>query len=153
MTLKGRMSNEKMSVCGDTHVSLWHEAASREDVERLWREVAELMHRGTDNICLLLVVEKKSTTLSPALARDTAVAMVRDLAERIGAIAVVTEGEGIRPVTVRALFTGLSLILRPGFPWKMFAELDTATEWLTTGHARCSAPQLRETVAALRRSQ
>lgn len=147
------MSNEKMIVCADTHVSLWHEPATKEDVERLWREAAGLLDQGTDNICLLLIVEKKSRQLSPSQAREVAVAMVRDLSDRLGAVAIVIEGDGIRRVGVRAVFTGLGLIMRPGFPWKMFVEVDAATEWLTSGYARSSALQLRRTVAALRRSQ
>jgi hypothetical protein len=147
------MSNENMVVCADTHVSLWHEPATKEDVERLWREAAGLMDQGTSNICLLLIVEKKSRQLSPSQAREVAVAMVRDLSDRLGAVAIVIEGDGIRRVGVRAVFTGLGLIMRPGFPWKMFVEVDAATEWLASGYARSSALQLRRTVAALRRSQ
>jgi hypothetical protein len=147
------MGNEKMGICADTHVSMWHGPASKEDVERLWREAAGLLDQGTGNIFLLLIVEKKSAGLSPAPVRDLAMAMVRDLADRLGGVAIVVEGEGIRRVAVRAVFTGLGLILRPGFPWKMFVDVDAATEWLTSGHTLSSAPQLRQTVAALRRSQ
>jgi hypothetical protein len=147
------MGNEKRVVCADTHISLWHEPATKEDVDRLWREAAGLMDQGTSTICLLLIVEKKSRQLSPSQAREAAVAMVRDLSDRLGAVAIVIEGDGIRRVGVRAVFTGLGLIMRPGFPWKMFGEVDAATEWLTAGYARCAAPELRRAVAALRRSQ
>ena len=142
------MANDKMSVCGDTHLSVWHQAASTEDVERLWREADALIEQATGNICLLLIVQK-GTKLSPAPARSTAVAMVREQGERIAAIAVVIEGDGIRPVSLRAMFTSLGLILRPGFPWQMFATVDTATEWLASSHSGCSAAQLRLAVDAL----
>lgn len=114
---------------GNVHVSVWTSATDLEDIQRLEREIVGLAARQTGAVGLLLVVTGDAPPAGPA-AREAAVSMIRRLGDRIGAVAVVIESEGFHQAALRAVFTGLSLVLRPGFPWKTFGDVDTAIRYL-----------------------
>jgi len=114
---------------GALHISVWQHAADGPDVQSLHAEVARLAGEVGNPVGALLVVEPGVPLSTPA-ARDAAMVMVKDLGERLAAIGLVIEGSGFGAAAVRGMFTGIGLVARPGFPWKMFAEADTATAWM-----------------------
>lgn len=113
---------------GDLHLSVWHRAADGADVQRL-RDELRTLARSRPRISLMLVIPS-GVGLSSDPARREAIEMLRELKPALTAIALVIRGSGFAAAAIRAMFTGLGLVLRIGVPWKMFAEVDDAMPWL-----------------------
>jgi hypothetical protein len=64
-------------------------------------------------------------------ARNAYVHLMRNYAGRLNAAAVVIEGKGLTAAVVRSVVTGITLIARPPFPVRSFAEPDAAADWLS----------------------
>lgn len=125
-------SGNASTIVARTHVSVWWEAASVDDVAGLAAELRGLAVRAHEQFAVLLVVEP-TAELSPQEARRAALAMLRELGLRIDAIAIVIEGDGFRAAGVRAMFSTMSLVVRMPFQWSLFRRADEAAAWL---HAR-----------------
>ncbi|MFO0631668.1 MAG: hypothetical protein U0168_02320 [Nannocystaceae bacterium] len=114
---------------GDLHLSVWHRAADGDDVVRLREEIRALA-RSRPRVALMLVIPS-GVGLSSEAARREAVELLRELRPALAAIALVIRGSGFASAAIRAMFTGLGLVLRLGVPWKMFAEVGDAMPWLS----------------------
>ena len=109
------------------HVSVWSAAPTGDDVARLESEVEAIVSRyGSASI--LLVVEPTSPVAGEE-ARTRAVKMLRKLGTNVDSVALVVEGTGFWAAAVRSMFSGLALILRPSFEWRLFATVEPATLW------------------------
>lgn len=137
--LKGQMRAYQSRAVGALHISVWQQAADGPDVGTLHAEVARLADELGHPVGALLVVGP-GVPLSTSSARDAAMVMVKDLGARLSAIGLVIEGSGFGAAAVRGMFTGIGLVARPGFPWKMFAEADTATAWIIDRVVEGGAP-------------
>ncbi len=94
-------------------------------------ELRKLVATGRERLSILLVVEPDAG-LSPQEPRRAALAMLRELGQRICAIAVVIEGGGFRGSGIRAMFSTMALLLRMPFNWLAFAGVQEAVRWLQT---------------------
>lgn len=110
------------------HVSVWRRPAAVEDVVALGDELARLAEQR--HRIGILVVVPAGIPVSPDAARRRAVALLRELSGSVIAIALVIEGVGFGPAAVRSMFTGLAMLLRHPWSWKMFADAGRAAGWM-----------------------
>lgn len=113
-------------------VSVWPDAATTIEVASLHAE-AERVAKHTRRPVGLVLVVLETAPPSGNDARARAVEMLRKLGPQVGFVALVVEGDGFRPASVRAMFTGISLLLSPGFPWRIFRTIDELASWTPMG--------------------
>ena len=131
----------------DVHVSYWYAPAPVADVDRLHRELRQLTweHRP---VSVLLIV-REGVPLSPEPSRRRAAQILRELGDELGSVAIAIEGQGFGLAAVRAMFTGIALLLRPTFPWTIARDVDSALQWLETRDTAASSEDLRAGVGQI----
>lgn len=125
-----------MSVRFGTHrnavLSAWRDAASVGEVEELQARATKIVVSEQGAVGLILLV-LDGVKPSPKPARDAAMRMLRTLGTNVAYVAIVIEGEGFGTAALRAMFNGIAVALRPGFPWRIVGRLDDLVEWQPMG--------------------
>lgn len=135
------------------HISLWFEPAEVADVDRLAVEMDETIARH-GRVAVLLVVDQ-GVPLSPDASRRRALQVLRDRAEDICGVGIVIGSAGFLGSSVRAMFVGLGLLLRPRFPWSLFGDVESAADWVRdrVGFGAPSAAELGDAISLLEGSR
>ena len=133
---------------GSAHVSLWPGGVSLRAIERLEEQLLDRVG-ATGQVDALLVVWPGE--LPDAAARSRTLEMLRTLGARLNSVAIVVEGRGFRASATRSMFTGLALVLRPGFEWSFFATTEVAAEWQCSRVQQASSAALVASVDGLKR--
>lgn len=132
-------------------IVVWRQLTTPEGVAR----VAEALDRAVAaNRRIGVVILIEPTAAPPAAAERKGLAEVFSTrAEVVDAVAVIPQGSGFRASMVRGVVTGLSLISRFPYPYKVFGNLDVAAGWLTpqVDGGATKATLLSNTLAQLRR--
>lgn len=124
---RGPQRNFESEAVSTLHVSVWHGEATTLDMDEFDAELMDVVHRH-GAVSILLIVEP-SCPLAGDVARKRAVAMLDALGDAVESVAVVVEGTGFWAGAMRSVFNGLSLALRPRFPWKTFNFPSDALAW------------------------
>ena len=117
------------AIDGPLVVQLWHHVTSVEGVDCLSAAIANQLrvHKG------VYVLHVTMTTKAPdSQARERINQLTTRYAQRTRASALVFEGGGFGAATVRAVVAGISMITPYPFPYKVFAHVSTAVDWLGT---------------------
>jgi hypothetical protein len=123
-----RAPSVEMDTLPPFHVSVWAAPAAVEDVARIEREIDAILD-VCPRVGLLLVIED-GVSVSPEPSRRRAIEMLRRRAAHVAGVAICVGSEGFLGSAVRSMFVGLGLLLRPRYPWRLFAEPRRALEWL-----------------------
>lgn len=115
-------------------VVIWRQLTTQAGIASVAEALDHAIAAG-QRLGVFIVIEP--TAAPPAAAERKALAEVfSSRADVVVAVAVVPAGSGFRASMVRGVVTGLSLIARFPYPYKVFDNIDTAAAWL--------APQLTE---------
>ncbi len=132
-------------------VVIWRHLTTAEGVASVGKALARAADAGR-RISVVISIEPSATP--PAAAERKALSSVfTRYAQVVVAVAVVPQGTGFRASMVRGVVTGLALVSRFPYPYKVFGDLDEATKWLVrqavVGPAK--AALLSNAVSQLRR--
>jgi hypothetical protein len=110
-------------------IMIWRGVATETMYLRIGEELVTLTQRFPHNCAYLDIVESKATPPSAAL-RKIAMQNVRRVEDKLGCAVVVIEGSELRSTLVRAVLTGMSLLLPRMRNTKIVRNVDDATAWI-----------------------
>lgn len=87
--------------------------------------------------------------LPEAAVRDQLIRDVKAVQGQIGYVATAIEGDGFGAAALRGAVTGMTLMLRPSYPTKVFASIHAAAEFVVQG-ARLRSSEVAVAVVKLR---
>ena len=110
---------------------IWRGICDAPAVQRLEQAGMDALRRNPDGIALMGVVEK--TAVPPAGAMRAASAAANDRLARHGLVGVagVLTQSGFAGSVVRGVITGLTLLARSDYPFKVFENHTSAAAWLS----------------------
>jgi len=135
---------------GPLHLSVWDTAATVDQARKAAANLAAL-GRGEDRILMMAVLGPSCPPPDNAV-RDIFAAELNRLSGRITAVANIIEGQGFRAAAMRAVLTGLTLVLRSQQQeQKACATVEEGSQFLA-GHSqgRLTAPEISRAVILLR---
>lgn len=134
---------------GPLHLSIWDAAATREPALKAI-EVLAALGRQEDRV-LVMAVLGPNTPPPDNVVRDLFAAEFGRLGKRVAAVANVIEGSGFRAATMRAVVTGLTLVIRAGHPQRACPTIDDGALFIAEhSEGRLSVDQIRRAALDLR---
>ena|SRR5258706_8711818 len=132
------------------YIDIWRVNTTIEGVRVLKAGFAKFAAEHPGGVGLLTIVEPRAP-LPPSDARDALAAYLAEAAASIKYSAVVFEGDGFRAAAVRGVVTGLTLLARPPYPHKVFANVQQAVGWFSANFMDGNKPVVGtvEMVAAI----
>ncbi len=83
----------------------------------------------------ILSVVGASCRLPDAAVRDQLTRDVKTVQGHIGVVATVIEGDGFGAAALRGAVTGMTLMLRPSYPTKVFSSVQDSADFIVKGAA------------------
>lgn len=114
----------------DVHFVFWHAETRLATVHALRDELARLVAERPDGLAVFGLIAP-GVALPSGDARAEMARILRDHASSIRASCVVVEGSGFRAAAVRSVLTGISFVVRPGYPHRVTDSLVAGTDWMT----------------------
>jgi hypothetical protein len=132
-------------------VVIWRQLTTKEGIAAVGEALDHVSAAG-QKVGVVIVIEPTAAPPSSA-ARKGLAEVFSSRADVVVAVAVVPDGSGFRASMVRGVVTGLSLLARFPYPYKVFNKIDSATAWLApqVGGAATKAALLANAIAQLRR--
>lgn len=139
---------------GDVLVLWWRNAPAIAAV-RVLADTLERVTKAHGAKYKMLVINSTSAKTPDSEARDAMIASNRLIANRLSAVALAIEGEGFGAAAVRAVISGMFLVLKPPYPLKTHNDVVSAARWLIDSPpaSTVTADDLVARVAAERRSR
>ena len=137
-------------VVESVHLSYWHDAATDSGVQQLQSELERLIEQQP-RISVVLVVPN-GTPLSGDAARKSAVEMLDRLGTSIQRVGIAIEGGGFFVAAIRMMFSGIALLARPRFEWRIFRSREELGPWLVDADACSTLQQVSTALAELTES-
>lgn len=136
-------------VYGPLLVSIWDTAATV-DQARSAASMLAALGRTEDQILMMAVLGPSCPPPDNAV-RDIFAAEINRLSGRIAAVANIVEGQGFRAAAMRAVLTGLALVIRSPQLQKACPTVDDGAHFLADhSHGRLTASAISRTVIQLR---
>lgn len=133
---------------GPVALSVWDSEPTLEDARGSTRLLGELAKRH-ERIGLLAVLGT-SCSVPDDEVRSELRRGVTAVAGSVGAVANLVEGLGFRSAALRGVLTSMVLMIRPGYPQKIFGELEPAAAFLAWHLDGVEPRDLRSALRALR---
>jgi hypothetical protein len=134
---------------GPLAVSIW-ESVPTEAHAKQAASVLASVSRSQDHMLVMAVVGR-DTPPPDAIVRDIVAREMANVSPNVRGMAQVIEGAGFRAATMRAVLTGMGIVIKPKYPQKVFVTIDEAGEFLAShGEGRLSAFEIVRAVQALR---
>lgn len=121
----------------DVLVLWWRQAPTLPAVRTIGETIERVTKLRSSNT-RMLVVTSAAMKAPDSEARDAMVASNRRTAAKMAAVALVIEGEGFAAAAVRAVISGMYLVLKPPHPLKTHSDIATAARWLI--EQKCDVP-------------
>lgn len=123
-----------MGTWKNVFVLVWYDMNERgaEVVDAEFRRFAAVRPRGFG----ILTIVDEDAPMPGSRARSMVSNTLSRLGEAVVGLAVSQEGAGFRGAAVRSVAVGLSLLARPPYPFKIFADVPAAAGWLSAELAR-----------------
>lgn len=116
-----------LNVC----VVVWRHQTRVEDVRFVSTTLDALSQNHPDGVGLIQFIDDRSESVSlPPEARTAITNLLGRGREYIKCSTIIFSGEGFRASAVRAIVTGITWLVRPGFPHKVYARTRDAAEAL-----------------------
>jgi len=109
-------------------VVTWRGETTVAAVERAEKQLVRLMRAYPDGIALMQVAEQGAPPPDGA-SRNAVAKMLHSGSGQIQSSSLVCPGTGFAMAAGRAFVTGLSMMMRVGFPHQVFATLEDAAAW------------------------
>jgi hypothetical protein len=130
-------------------VAVWLHHTNVEDVAELGRAVRKARRGASESVRLVQVVPR--TAITPdARVRAALASMLRGLKGIVPYSVILFEAEGFRAAMIRSIVTSITSLSSPGFPHRVFGNLQDAAAWMCSGDATPSARQIEEVVQRVR---
>lgn len=135
---------------GPVAISVWDTEPTLQDAQQATRLLGELA-RKYPKIGLLAVLGTRCSVPDEEVRAELRRG-VSAVADNVGAVANLVEGLGFRSAALRGVLTSMVLIIRPGYPQKIFGELAPAAGFLSWHLEAVGDPGLQHALEMLRRS-
>ncbi|MBL8684795.1 MAG: hypothetical protein JNK05_36805 [Myxococcales bacterium] len=153
MKLELDLPEARVFFAEDVLVLWWRQAPTLPAVQRI-SETIERVTRHRSSNTRMLVVTSATMKAPDSEAREAMMASNRRTASKMAAVALAIEGEGFGAAAVRAVISGMYLVLKPPHPLKTHSDIATAARWLleqtSDAPASISASELVSAVAQAR---
>lgn len=134
---------------GPLHLSIWDTRSTPEQAARAI-EVLEGLGREEERVLVLAVLGANTPPPDDAV-RDLFAAGFGRLGKRVVAVGNVIEGQGFRAATMRAVVTGLTLVIRAPHPQRTFATIEEGARFIAEqSEGRLTTDQVRRVAIELR---
>jgi hypothetical protein len=114
---------------------IWHRNTTLAGVRHLEQAIHEACDPTHAQVPILLVVEPSAPPPPPDV-RKAIADLMRTTAPHVLMTALVFEGTGFAAAMVRGIVTGLTLLARHPFPYKVFSNHTAAFNWMRTTTGR-----------------
>jgi hypothetical protein len=121
-------------------IAIWRRTTTNQGAAALRESLSKLTAANPGGVGIIAIIENHAAA-PDADARRALAAAFRDHAPSIRAAAIVHEGTGFRGAAIRSIVTGVSLLIRPGYPHNVTASVDAGASWL--------APLIADTQSSL----
>jgi hypothetical protein len=134
---------------GPLVVSVWDSTPTEQharDAVSVLASVARVERR-----MLVMAVVGRDTPPPDSIVRDIVAKEMARVSANVAGMAQVIEGLGFRAATMRAVLTGMGIVIKPSYPQKVCLTIDEASEFLFT-HAdgRLTAQQMLRAARQMR---
>jgi hypothetical protein len=148
--LLSHSATELVAVAGDCVIVIITKTLSPIGVSAVQRGF-EQVKASHEQVGYLSYVEGAACGAMDATARNLMADVVRRNTSRIGAAAIVVNGDGFRSTVVRSVITGIHLASRAAHPMRVFPKLAPALDWYAAQRPRRQVPviALREALFEL----
>ena len=134
---------------GPLHLSIW-EAPATVAQATIAIETLSAIGRTEDRVLVMAVLGPNTPPPDNAV-RDLFAKEFSRLGSRVAAVANVIEGQGFRAATMRAVVTGLTLVIRAGHPQKACHSIDIGSDFIAQNSAsRLTTEQIARATKELR---
>jgi hypothetical protein len=134
---------------GPIALSVWNGPSTPEHARQAAALLAAVA-RAEDKILMMAVLGPEVPPPDAAV-REILSEQIQKIEKQILATANVIEGQGFRAATIRAVITGMGLVIRPPYPQKVFARVEQGAAFLAeNSQGRLSASNVVRAVHDLR---
>ena len=118
-----------LAATGNVIIAIWRGIATEEMYRRINDELLQLTTRYPQHCAYMQIIE---TSAKPPTAAHRKIAMdgVKAVGDKLGCVLVVVEGSEIRSTLVRAVLTGMTLLIPRMQKTKISGRVDDGLAWL-----------------------
>ena len=123
------MPGTVLAVTGNVVFAIWRGSATEEMYRRINEELVQLTTRYPRNCAYMQVIEASA---KPPTAADRKIAMdgVKAVGDELPCVVVVVEGTAIRSTLVRAVLTGMTLLIPRMQKTKILGRVEDGPTWI-----------------------